>query len=254
VPVGAQPSTTRLGIQSADPDVLADPRVLNLMLTRARAGAVIFDCDGTLIDSEMLHATALRSVLETQGVHIPLEILQQRFTGVDNPTVFKTLDEENGFRFSADCEAQIQSATHELITRLAKPMPWGVEVVTALTELGFLLAVASNSTHRNVELMLKHAEMSNLFGKRIATGDQVEAPKPAPDVYVLAAKLSHAAPGDCVAIDDSPAGLAAARAAGMIAIGYNPPGSVFTSTDLLTAGASLVIRDLRVLPAAAGDH
>jgi HAD superfamily hydrolase (TIGR01509 family) len=212
-----------------------------------RSGAVIFDCDGTLIDSEMINASALQSVLEPLGVNIPLEDLHQRFAGFDNASVLRQLNDETDVRFPLDFEAQMQSATYEFVAGLAKPMPWANEVVTALAEAGIVLGVASNSTFRDVEKMLKKADLRNYFGMRIATRDVVAAPKPAPDVYILAATLSNTVPRDCVAIEDSPAGIAAARTAGMNVIGYRPPASPFTPTELYTARASFVIRDLRML-------
>ncbi len=212
-----------------------------------RSGAVIFDCDGTLIDSEMINASALQSVLEPLGVNIPLKALQQRFTGIDNASVLRQLKDESGIRFPSNFEAQMQNAAYEFVAGVAKPMPWANEVVTALAEAGIVLSVASNSTFRDVEKMLEKADLRNYFGMRIATRDAVAAPKPAPDVYILAATLSNAAAGDCVAIEDSPAGITAARCAGMNVIGYRPPASPFTPTELYTAGASFVIRDLRML-------
>lgn len=212
-----------------------------------RSGAVIFDCDGTLIDSEKINASALQSVLEPLGVNISLGELHQRFTGIDNASVLRRLNDETGFLFPLDFEAQMQSATYEFVAGLAKPMPWANDVVTALAEAGTVLSVASNSAFRDVEKMLEKANLRNYFGRRIATRDGVAAPKPAPDVYILAATLSNAAPRDCVAIEDSPAGISAARTAGMNVIGYRPPTSPFTPTELRAAGASCLIRDLRML-------
>jgi HAD superfamily hydrolase (TIGR01509 family) len=217
------------------------------LLIPRRVGAVIFDCDGTLIDSELINAKALQSVLEPQGLHIPIETLQQRFTGIDNKSILRQLNDESGVRLSLDFEMQIESATYEISASLAKPMPWANQVVAALAEAGTVLTVASNSSYRNVEMMLKQAGLIEFFESRIATRDRVAAPKPAPDVFILAAKLSNASPADCVAIEDSPAGVAAACIAGMTVIGYRPPESLFTSTELKGAGASFVIGDLRLL-------
>jgi HAD superfamily hydrolase (TIGR01509 family) len=224
-----------------------NPELVSPLLIPWRVGAVIFDCDGTLIDSELIHAKALQSVLESRGLHIPIETLQQRFTGIDNKSILRQLNEESGVRISSEFEMQIESATYEFIASSAKPMPWANQVVAALAEAGTVLTVASNSSYRNVEMMLRRADLMGFFESRIATGDRVAAPKPAPDVFILAAKLSKALPPDCVAIEDSPAGVAAACIAGMTVIGYRPPESLFTSTELKGAGASFVIGDLRLL-------
>jgi HAD superfamily hydrolase (TIGR01509 family) len=211
--------------------------------------AVIFDCDGTLIDSEAIQAAGLRSILKSMGIDISSEVLQQRFTGFDNASVLRQLSEETGIEFPTDTEAQIDGAAHELLARLARPMPGAMEILTTLTDVGVRLAVASNSTYRNVEAMMVQARLAHFFEERIATRDRVDAPKPAPDVYILAAKLAGTAPSRCLAIEDSPAGIAAARAAGMTVIGYRPQPGGFALPELHRAGASMVIDDLRALRA-----
>jgi HAD superfamily hydrolase (TIGR01509 family) len=209
--------------------------------------SMIFDCDGTLIDSEGIHVSALQIVLASVGVEIDIATLHARFTGVDNPSILRKVSAESGIDFPPGLAAKVSSAAYRLIARDAKPMPGAIEVVRDLAESGVRLAVASNSTYRNVEAMLARASLDTYFGRHIATRDRVKSPKPAPDVYFLAAELLAVAPFDCAAVEDSPAGVESARAAGMSVIGYCPPGSRIPATALIDAGVGEIIQDLRLL-------
>jgi beta-phosphoglucomutase-like phosphatase (HAD superfamily) len=86
------------------------------------------------------------------------------------------------------------------------------------------------------------------FAERIATRDDVTSPKPAPDVYRLAARLLLIRSEDTIAVEDSPVGIVAARAAGMAVVGFRPPGAIFSAADLIRAGAVTVVESLRDLP------
>jgi HAD superfamily hydrolase (TIGR01509 family) len=208
--------------------------------------SIVFDCDGTLIDSERTHSVALQTVLDSLRIDIPLKTLQERFGGIDNQSIVQQLQVEYGRRIPGNLEAQLDSATYELLS-LAEPMPWTIEVLTALAEKDVVLSVASNSTYRNVEVMLSQTGLLGFFNGRIATRDQVAAAKPAPDVHLLAAKLSNSVPAACMSLEDAPTGIVAARAAGMTVVGYRPADSVYTSIELQKAGAAHIINDLRLL-------
>jgi HAD superfamily hydrolase (TIGR01509 family) len=208
---------------------------------------MIFDCDGTLIDSEGIHVSALQIVLASAGFDIDIGTLHARYTGVDNPSILRQLSAESGIDFPPGLAAKVSSAAYELIARDARPMPGAIEVVRELANSGVRLAVASNSTYRNVEAMLMRTSLDTYFGGYIATCDRVKSPKPAPDVYLLAAELVAVAPSFCVAVEDSPAGVESARAAGMSVVGYCPVGSRIPSTALVSAGAGEIIQDLRLL-------
>ena len=116
-------------------------------------------------------------------------------------------------------------------------------VVNVLTAHGVRLAVASNSSRRLVRQMLNTAGLSPVFRERIATCEDVTAPKPAPDVYRLAVSFS-ARPADSLAVEDSPIGLTAAYRAGMAVVGFCPPSGTFGEGELIREGAFAVIPDL----------
>ncbi len=213
--------------------------------------AIIFDCDGTLVDSESMQAKALQKGLAQSGVDIDLEEIKRRTTGVDNPTVLKNIEAERGLRLPADLEAQIEELALGLVSEGIQAIDGAVEVVQALARANLPLAVASNSSRELVVAMLAAVDLIAPFHGRIATRDLVEAPKPAPDVYLMAARLLAVSPERCLAVEDSPTGVISARRAGMSVAGFFSSSGAYQSKELLEAGATFVIDDLRAVLARA---
>ncbi|WP_425459681.1 HAD-IA family hydrolase [Hankyongella ginsenosidimutans] len=110
------------------------------------------------------------------------------------------------------------------------------QLLAMLQAEGRPLAVASNSRLNGVRRSLRITGLTQFFGDRIATADQVAQPKPAPDVYLMAAGLLEAEPASCLAIEDSPTGVRAARAAGMTVIAFTDPAHAFGRQRLADAG------------------
>lgn len=218
-----------------------------LELSRAQVAAVIFDCDGTLVDSELMQAKALQKALAENGVDVDLEDIKRRTTGIDNGTVLRNLEIERGLRLPRDLEANIEKLAHGLLSEGVEAIDGAVEVVRALARDNLALAVASNSRRDLVVGMLAAVDLTEPFQGRIATRDQVKAPKPAPDVYLLAARMLAVAPDRCLAVEDSPAGVSSAHRAGMTVVGLCCASGVYPSKDLRAAGATWVIDDLRAL-------
>ena len=214
---------------------------------RAPVAAIIFDCDGTLIDSEMMQAKALQKGLAQSGVDIDLDDIKRRTTGVDNPTVLKNIETERGVRLPASLEAQIEQLAGGLVSEGIQAIDGAVEVVHALARANLPMAVASNSTQDLVVAMLTAVDLIEPFNGRIATRDLVESPKPAPDAYLLAARMLAIAPGRCLAVEDSPTGVRSARRAGMSVAGFFSASGAYQSKELLEAGATFIIDDLRSL-------
>ena len=209
--------------------------------------AVVFDCDGTLVDSELIHAKALQGALEGLGLRFTPEQIRSQSVGVANADFLSRVAEERGLTFPANLEAIVEDKAFQLIADELKPMEGTDQVVRWLTAQGVKLALASNSSQRLVRQMLSAAGLDREFGDRIVTSEDVAAPKPAPDLYRLAASLLSARTEDCLAVEDSPVGVTAARRAGMAVVGFCPPSGTFGETELTRAGAFVVIRDLREL-------
>lgn len=213
----------------------------------AHRGPVIFDFDGTLVDSESLYAEAMHLVLLGAGISVNAQFLRQRFAGVDNNSILQQLAMEQNQVLSVDIEQKLQQAVEDLMQSRLKPMKGAKELLIELSESNVPLAIASNSTSLVVSRMLAQSRLGEFFDGRVATRDQVRAPKPAPDVCLLAAQMLGSAPETCLVVEDSLTGVAAARAAGMKVIGFSSDTAGCSPELLVQAGASSVITELRGL-------
>ncbi|MGA7823670.1 MAG: HAD family phosphatase [Steroidobacteraceae bacterium] len=210
-------------------------------------GPVIFDFDGTLVDSELLYAEALRTVLLGIGIAADVGHLHKRFLGIDNKSIFRQLSIEENVVLPVGIEENLQQTIEGLMQSQLKPMKGAEEVLTALAGSNVPLGIASNSTSQTVFRMLNQSGLGAFFCGRVATRDLVRAPKPAPDIYLLAAQMLGSPPERCLVVEDSPTGVAGARAAGMTVIGFSH-GTAGCSAELLVrAGASSVLTELRCL-------
>lgn len=205
---------------------------------------VVFDCDGTLVDSEEIHAKALQVALAELGVRLTVPEIRSQSAGIANRDYLARVAAERGVEFPPHADAWVEDISHRLIEHEIRLIEGADLTVRTLAARGVRLGVASNSSRRLVEQMLRTVGLAPLFGDRIATRDDVVHAKPAPDVYRHAARLLDARSEDCLAIEDSAVGVAAARAAGMKVIGLCPPSTIFTSGQLIAAGASVVIKRL----------
>ena len=180
----------------------------------------IFDCDGLLADTETPDYDAWREVYEEQGLHLPVELWAQTIgtaIGHDRNDWHAPLAEQAGPGYDREGvqtrRREFYSAAIERLT----PMPGVLALLDALDEAGIPCAVASNSDRAWVDRVLAITGLTPRF-RVIATADEVEHPKPAPDVYLLAAKRLGVLPEHCAAFEDSPRGLAAAHAAGLFTV------------------------------------
>ncbi len=210
-------------------------------MTLRAASALVFDCDGTLVDSEAIHADALWHVLREVGVHVEPHVFQDRFIGVDNPTIVEWVTATLKAELPADFDARVERHTHGAVSEKVRAIAGASAVIHSFSEAHVPLAVASNSSLRTVEAMLRGVGLMSYFEGRIASRDKVQFPKPAPDIYRLAARMLAVAPETCLAVEDSVPGIRSARAAGMSVIGFSPGGN---PADLVEAGAELVVCQL----------
>jgi HAD superfamily hydrolase (TIGR01509 family) len=172
-------------------------------------GAVIFDCDGVLADSEWASAAAWQRTLESYGFLLSAEEFA-RFIG----TTDRDLAETFGPRLGIDAEVMLSNANDQLRAILSGGLDAFDDAVDLLGRLDVPVAVASNSDRWRLDAVLAAAGLSGRF--KVSVGaDEVGEPKPAPDVYLRAAELLAIDPAGCLVIEDSPTGIAAARKAGM---------------------------------------
>jgi HAD superfamily hydrolase (TIGR01509 family) len=210
---------------------------------------VIFDCDGVLIDSEPLVSRAHAEMLAHCGYAITADVLQERFCGVSDAEMLATIAREQGRALPA-------SYAEEVAARIARDYRTGLAPIpgirAALARLTRPVCVASSSPPAQLRLGLEVAGLLEFFELCLFSAAMVAHGKPAPDLFLYAAARMGAVPRRCLVVEDSMAGVEAARAAGMTALGFCGgshcrPGH---GDRLLAGGAAHVIRDMRDLPAA----
>ena len=209
---------------------------------------LIFDCDGVLVDSEPLACQVDAEVLTASGFPFTADEIRDRFVGTSLSDMLARIEAEHG---RALPENFAERLTRTLLLRFEdelKPVPGVREAILALPHRR---CVASSSTPDRIALSLRVTGLAELF-EGIFSAVEVKRGKPAPDLFLHAAARMGVAPEDCLVIEDSRFGVAAARAAGMRAIGFTGGGHCGPDHDaaLREAGASLIVTHMRDLPAA----
>jgi HAD superfamily hydrolase (TIGR01509 family) len=173
---------------------------------------VIFDCDGVLIDSEIISARMLVAELGALGVQIDLPYVARHFLGRSYPTVMKVIRSEFGVDLPEAFEEQYRA---RLLAAFRKGLTIMPGVRGALEQLALPWCVATSSSAGRARTSLEIVGLEGLVGERLTTAAEVANGKPAPDLFLLAARKMGAEPGHCLVVEDSLNGIRAARAAGM---------------------------------------
>ena len=181
---------------------------------------IIFDCDGVLVDSEMIAHQVGIEALARINYSITIEESVKRFTGLSGINERKIIFEESGIDlpedfFSRTCQPQILKAFEAELKPLLR------EVLCALDQQNISRCVASSSPRERVIRALEITGQKRFFTDEVIfTAQQVQKGKPAPDLFLFAAEQMGYLPKDCLVIEDSPAGIEAALAANMQVIGF----------------------------------
>lgn len=173
---------------------------------------VIFDCDGVLIDSEIISAQMLIDELARLGVAIDLAYVARHFLGRSYPTVMETIRRDFGLDLPPQFEDQYRARLLAAFEKDLRIMP---HVAGVLENLALPMCVATSSSPRRAAFSLSLVGLGHLAGPRLFTASQVAKGKPAPDLFLHAAKACGADPARCLVIEDSLTGIRAALAAGM---------------------------------------
>lgn len=183
-------------------------------MSRAQIQAVVFDLDGLLVDSEPVQIEAWDAFLAQYGHALDPALLGDMF-GLRVWDSARLVRDRLALPLSVDeVVAQRDAIFFDLLPGRLQPMPGTVELVTALTQRGLPLGLATSGHRRYVDIVLPALGLTGAFETE-ATGDEVARGKPAPDIYQLAATRLNIAPEHCLALEDAPLGVAAAKAAGM---------------------------------------
>ncbi len=205
---------------------------------------VIFDMDGVLVDNRDIHMEAFRILCKKYDIDLPREKLFSVF-GMGNDEIFpillpKKLIEEKGIRpLAEEKEAIYRKIFEETIT----PTPGLVPFLHALKKEGFRTAVGSSGMAANVRFVLEKCHIADCFDA-IVNGDMVTHCKPDPEIFLTASRLLGVPPSQCVVIEDSFAGIQAARNAGMAVIAM---ATTFSKEKLASTDNDLIVSDFTPL-------
>jgi HAD superfamily hydrolase (TIGR01509 family) len=200
---------------------------------------IIFDCDGVLVDSEVLSCCCLCEVLATCGVRLELTEALELFLGRSTAAVLQHYSAA-GRALTDNFPSDLKACVRRAFQSALQPIPG---IASLLSGLRVPYCVASSSDLDRVSFSLTLTGLASHFGDRIYTSQMVARGKPAPDLFLYAAANMHADPARALVIEDSVSGVTAARAAGMKVWGF-AGGSHYESRDgraiLYDAGADRV--------------
>ena len=200
---------------------------------------VIFDCDGVLVDSEVLSVDAMQGVLVEAGVPVTKAMIVACF-GMKQADILLQLASETSTDIPADVPAKLWPATALLFERELQPMPG---VTAFLDRLGpTKVCVASSSNPERIRVSLALTGLDRFFGDHVFSSHQVARGKPAPDLFLFAAASMGVEPRNCLVIEDSIFGVRGARAAGMTALGFSGGSHIQPGhAEILLAGGAAAV-------------
>lgn len=216
--------------------------------------AVLFDCDGVLVDSEPLTHGVLCAMLNEAGWALSLEECMRIFVGKTVRSEAARIEVHTGQPLTDAWMAQFYARRNVELQARLQPIPGAVDAVRAVhARLDGRIACASGADRQKVEMQLAQVGLAPYFGDRVFSGHEMPRTKPAPDVYLAAAAALKVDPLRCLVVEDTVTGVAAGVAAGATVVGYSPSALGHgTPEALCAAGAVRVIHDMAELPALLG--
>jgi HAD superfamily hydrolase (TIGR01509 family) len=213
----------------------------------ANVDLIIFDCDGVLVDSEVISCRAHAEVLTRYGYPITSEQVFERFLGRSTRQAHLEVEAELGRSLPDEFRAQLQDELFQSFAAALEAMP---RIDEALDAIAQPVCVASSGSQERMRVSLGRVGLYDKFAPNIFSATQVRNGKPAPDLFLFAARQMATAPERCVVIEDSVPGITGAVAAGMAVVGFHGgshcrPGYGDT---LRAAGAVLTFDDMLELP------
>jgi HAD superfamily hydrolase (TIGR01509 family) len=208
---------------------------------------IIFDCDGVLVDSEVISCRAHAETLTRHGYPITADEVLNRFLGVSDREARLMIENEISRKLPNDFESQVKQATLQFYADDLRAISYVGEAIAAI---GLPKCVASSGTPEKIRHGLTCTGLYDQLAPHIFSASEVKRGKPAPDLFLFAAEQMQAAPARCLVIEDSIPGVTGAVAAGMTVLGFHGgshcrPGYGDT---LRAAGAIMTFEDMRQLP------
>ncbi|MFP4408093.1 MAG: HAD family hydrolase [Spirochaetaceae bacterium] len=213
--------------------------------------AVLFDMDGTLIDSEPNYRIADERFFNRFGIELPEEVWEE-FVGLGSAKVIEYVSEHYGLQGDPEeLLAMKERCFHEIAEEGIEVFPATVRLLNSLTERGIPCGIATGSSKRTLDFSLKATGLEELFDATVSTDEVAEA-KPAPDVFLEAARRLGVEPEHCLVLEDSRSGIMAAVAAGMSVVALPSVSSLMDDpllreVDLLIPHGAASLEPERVL-------
>lgn len=209
---------------------------------------LIFDCDGVLVDSEVIAHETLRDLMASLGRPMTIDEAIREFGGRSLTDVLSSAERLLGRPIPQETGRYYGQRLLDRFRRDLRPVAGVREAILALP---YRRCVASSSSPERLRLSLEVTGLAALFGDGVFSAVQVANGKPAPDLYQFAARSLDVAPEDCIVIEDTIRGVAAGCAAGMRVIGFSGAthATAGLAEDLRKAGARVVIGSMSELPA-----
>ena len=200
---------------------------------------IIFDCDGVLVDSEVLSVESMAGVLNEAGVPASYDMIARCF-GMKQADILAAVSAATGAVIPDDVPARIWPATRARFEESLQPMP-GIVAFLERFE-GLKRCVASSSAPERIRRSLELTGLARFFGDDVFSSHQVARGKPAPDLFLFAAGEMGVDPSRSIVIEDSIFGVQGARAAGMAAYGFGGGSHIQSGhTEMLTSGGAVAV-------------
>ncbi len=214
---------------------------------------IIFDCDGVLVDSEVISCRMHAELLTRAGYPITADQVFDRFLGRADIESNREVERELGRKLPDDFDTMLKQAVLDELAVSVEGVP---HIAETLTRIRQKICVASSGTPDKIRTSLTRANIHERLAPHIFSASQVKRGKPEPDLFLFAARQMDVAPERCIVIEDSIPGIIGARAAGMTVLGFRGgahylehPASAPSAETLLRAGALVTFEDMRQLPA-----
>jgi HAD superfamily hydrolase (TIGR01509 family) len=185
--------------------------------------AVLFDCDGVLVDSEQITNAVLRAMLGDLGWELTEEEGFRLFVGRALADEVGVIEAHTGFTVTDEWIAEFRRRRNDALAVSLLPIPGAVDAVHEIDKLfDGRVACASGADRPKIELQLAKVGLDRVFTGKVFSGMEMPRSKPAPDVYLAAAAALGVDPARCAVVEDTPAGVRAGVAAGAVVFGYCP--------------------------------
>jgi HAD superfamily hydrolase (TIGR01509 family) len=209
----------------------------------ARFDLVIFDCDGVVVDSERISHDVFGEFMRSLGVSMSDEEMHERFLGRRLAECLAVVEQSTGRPVPPDALERYKTERDRLLREQVQPIEGVRDVLEGLT---IPYCIASSGDHDKMKITLGATGLWPLFEGRLFSATEVPNGKPAPDVFLYAARRMGASPERTAVIEDSINGVLAGRAAGMTVFGF---AGLTTAARLVAAGADVTFTAMRELPA-----